>query len=69
VTGIAKSTVHEINSDINFNKASARRVPKIPIEEHKSKRTAASLQNLWHYQDEQESFVESIVTGDETCVY
>jgi hypothetical protein len=34
-------------------------------EEHKSKRIAASLENLCRYQDG-ESFVEKIVTGDET---
>jgi hypothetical protein len=69
VTGIAKSIVHEMISDLNFSKVSAHRVLKMPIEEHKSKRTTASLENLWRYQDEGESFVESIVTGDETCVY
>jgi histone-lysine N-methyltransferase SETMAR len=66
VTDIAKSTVHEIISDLNFHKVSARWVPKMVTEEHKSKRMAASLENLCHYQVEGESFVESIVTGDET---
>jgi hypothetical protein len=37
--------------------------------EYKSKRTAASLENLCSYQDEGESFVESILMGDETRVY
>jgi hypothetical protein len=37
--------------------------------EHKSKSVAASLENLCRYQDEGESFMESIVTGDETWVY
>jgi outer membrane protein assembly factor BamA len=67
VTGIAKSTVHEIISCLNFRKVSARWVPK--TEGHKSKRMAASLENLYRYQDEGETFVESIVTGDETWVY
>jgi hypothetical protein len=30
---------------------------------------AASLENLCRYEDEGESFVENIVTGDETWVY
>jgi hypothetical protein len=30
---------------------------------------AASLENLSHYQDEGESFMESIITGDKTWVY
>jgi hypothetical protein len=29
----------------------------------------ASLESLCHYQDEGESFVESIIAGDETWVY
>jgi hypothetical protein len=69
VTGIAKSTVHEIIPNLNFCKVSARWVPKTLTEKHKSKRMAASLENLCHNQHEGESFVESIVTGDETWVY
>jgi hypothetical protein len=38
-------------------------------EEHKSKRMAASLENLCCYQDEGETFVERIIMGDETWVY
>jgi hypothetical protein len=49
VTGIAKSTVHEIISDSNFRKMSAPWVPKMLTEEHKSKRIAASLENLCRY--------------------
>jgi transposase len=64
MTGIAKSTVHEIISDLNFGKVSARLVLKMLTEEHKSKRMAASLENLCCYQDG-ESFMKSIITGDE----
>jgi hypothetical protein len=67
VTGIAKSTVHGIISDLNFRKMPARWIPEIPTEkQHSSKRMAV---RLCLYQDEGESFVESIVTGDETWVY
>jgi hypothetical protein len=68
VAGIARSTVHEIITDLNFHKVSARWVPKMNTEEHKSKRMAASLENLC-YQDEGESLMESIIKGDETWVY
>jgi hypothetical protein len=68
VTGIAESTVNEIISDLNFHKVSACRVPKMSAEEHKSKRMATSLENLCCYQDEAESFMEKIVTGDKTWV-
>jgi hypothetical protein len=64
VTGIAKSAVHEIISDLNFLKMSARWVPKMLTEEHKSERMAASLENLCRRR-----IVESIVTVDETWVY
>jgi hypothetical protein len=67
VTGIAKS-IHEIISNLNFCKVSTRWVPKIFTEEQKSKRMTALLENLCHYQDEGESFMENIVTGDETWV-
>jgi hypothetical protein len=38
-------------------------------EKHKSKRMAASLENLCHYKDEGESFLENIDVADETWVY
>jgi hypothetical protein len=44
-----------------FRKRSARST--------KAKRMAASLENRCRYRDEGESFVESIVTGDEMWVY
>jgi hypothetical protein len=81
VTGIAKSTVHEIIPDLNFRKLSAHWVPKMLTEKHKckckcqkkkkkkKKKKAASLENLCSYQDEGEFFAESIITGDETWVY
>jgi hypothetical protein len=66
--GIAKSAIYEIVSDFNFCRVSAHWVPKMLTEEHKSKRMAALLENLC-CQDEGESFMESIVMGDETWVY
>jgi hypothetical protein len=66
VTGIAKSTVHEIISDLDFRKVSACWVPKMPTEDHKSKRMAASLGNLCRYQDEGELFVKNIVMTNKT---
>jgi hypothetical protein len=55
-------------SVLNFREVFALGVSKMLTEEHKSKIMAASLENLCRYQDEGESFVESIVTGDETWV-
>jgi hypothetical protein len=69
VTGIAMGTVYEIISDLNFHKEYACWVPKILTKEHKRKRMAAPLENLCHYQEEGELFVESIIMGEETWVY
>jgi hypothetical protein len=38
-------------------------------EEHESEEWLLRFENLCRYQNEGESFVESIVTGDETWVY
>jgi hypothetical protein len=38
-------------------------------EQHESRQMTASLQNLCHYRDEGEPFVENIITGNETWVY
>jgi hypothetical protein len=62
MTGISKSTVHEIISDLNFHKMSACWVPKLLTEEHESKRMAALLENLCCYQDDVESFMENIIS-------
>jgi hypothetical protein len=61
VTGTAKNTVNKIISDLNFHKMSAPWILKMLTEEHESKRMAASLENLCHYQDEGELFMVSIV--------
>jgi DNA-binding Xre family transcriptional regulator len=58
VTGIAKSSVHEIVSELNFHKVSAHWVLKMLTKEHKSKRMAGSLESLCRYLDEGESLWE-----------
>jgi hypothetical protein len=69
VTGTAKSTVHEIIRDLNFHKMSACWFQTVLTEEHNSKGMASSHQNLCCYQDEGESFLESIITGDEIWIH
>jgi hypothetical protein len=61
-----RKALHEIIVDLNVHKVSARTALKMLTEEHKSKRMAASLENPCCYEDEGESFIESIVMGDET---
>jgi hypothetical protein len=48
---------------------SAGWVPEMLTEEQKSKRIAPSLENLCRYQNEGESFGESIVKGGEIWAY
>jgi hypothetical protein len=38
-------------------------------EEHQTRRLAASLENLCHYQEKGEPYVESIIMGNETWVH
>lgn len=56
LTGIPKSSVHEIWSELGYRKVSARWVPKLLTNQHKIQRMKKGL-------------LESIVTGDETWVY
>jgi hypothetical protein len=46
MTGILKITLHENNSDLNLCEMSACWVLRMHTEEHKIKRTDASLENL-----------------------
>jgi hypothetical protein len=63
VTGIAKSTVHEVISDLNFCKLSARWVRKmLSLGSTKMKIFGATKMK------ENRSW-ENIITGDETWVY
>jgi hypothetical protein len=62
VTGIAKTTVHEVISYLNFCKVSTRWDLKMITEAHRRKRISALLENLCLYQDG-ESFVDSIING------
>jgi hypothetical protein len=69
VTGITKRTIHENILDLNMHTVSACWVLKKLNKEHKSKRMVALLENLCHYEDKRESFVESILMGNKTWVH
>uniref|UniRef100_A0A670YBV0 Mos1 transposase HTH domain-containing protein n=1 Tax=Pseudonaja textilis TaxID=8673 RepID=A0A670YBV0_PSETE len=66
---IARSLLHEIvTQKLGYHKFCARWVPKILTENHKSQRMAASLTFLYSYDKDGDSFLDRIVTGDETWV-
>ena len=83
--GISKSAVHRILSQLNFRKVSARWVPKELTDDHKLQRQQMSQNLLQRFNDESgatvgpggdggldtehESFLDHLITGDETWVH
>uniref|UniRef100_A0A8C5SQD0 Mos1 transposase HTH domain-containing protein n=1 Tax=Laticauda laticaudata TaxID=8630 RepID=A0A8C5SQD0_LATLA len=66
---ISRSLLHEIvTQKLGYHKFCARWVPKILTENHKSQRMAALLTFLYSYDKDGDSFLDQIVTGDETWV-
>ncbi len=65
-----KSSVHTIVRDIlGFRKLTSRWVPRLLNEHHMQQRMGAVLQFLTEYDLEGPSFIDWIVTGDETWVH
>uniref|UniRef100_A0A670Z1V8 Mos1 transposase HTH domain-containing protein n=1 Tax=Pseudonaja textilis TaxID=8673 RepID=A0A670Z1V8_PSETE len=66
---ISRSLLHEIvTQKLGYHKFCARWVPKIPSENHKNQCMAASLTFLYSYDKDGDSFLDRIITGDETWV-
>ena len=66
---ISRTLMYDIVSSIlGYRKVYARRVPKMPTEEHKKQRVACALKFLMLYNKERDSVLSHIVTGDETWV-
>ena len=64
--GSIDTIVHE---HLLYSKVSARWVPKMLTEQHKQARVSACQQLLDRFNAEGETFLERIVTGDETWVH
>jgi hypothetical protein len=63
-----KTTIHEaVTAKLGYRKLFARWVPKTLTDDHKTKRMGSALKFLTHHAQEGEEFLDSIVTGDETC--
>jgi [histone H3]-lysine36 N-dimethyltransferase SETMAR len=66
---ISRTLLYEIVTDKpGYHKFCARWVPKLLTDQHKNQRMAASLALLDAYDKDGDSFLDRIVTGDETWV-
>lgn len=66
---ISRTVLYEVVTDrLGYRKFCARWVPKILSETHKTQRMTSALDFLTRYDTEGESFLDRIVTGDETWV-
>lgn len=66
---ISRTVLYEIVTErLRYRKFCARWVPKILSENHKTQRMASALDFLMRYEREEQSFLNRIVTGDETWV-
>jgi len=67
---VSKTTIHEaVAEKLGFRKLCARCVPKILMDDHKTKWMGSALKFLIRYAQEGDEFLDSIVTGDETWVF
>jgi len=63
---VSKTTIHEaVTEKLGYRKFSARWVPKMLTEDHKTKRMVSALTFLERYAKEGDDFVDCIVTGEE----
>src|SRR5258705_4831873 len=67
---ISTGSVHQIiHRSLQYRKVSARWVPRQLTEAHKATRMACSLQHLQRYEREGNTFLDNIITGDESWVH
>ena len=68
--GISVGSVEDIvKKDLHFSKVSARWIPRILTTEHRQKRVEICQNLLQRYTEEGDTFLESILTCDETWVH
>ena len=67
---VSKTTIHEdVTEKLGYRKFCPRWVPKMLTDSHKTKRMGSALKFLTRYAREEDEFLVSIVTGDETWVF
>jgi hypothetical protein len=62
ISEVSKTTIHEAVTE----KLCARWLPKMLMDDHKTKQMGSVLKFLTRYTQEGDEFLDSIVTGDET---
>ena len=64
---VSKITIHEaVTEKLGYKKLWAAWLPKMLTEDHKTKWMVSALKFLTRYAQEEDEFLDSIVTGDET---
>jgi hypothetical protein len=64
---VSKTTIHEAMTEkLGYRKLCAHWVPKILMDDHKTKQMGSTLKFLMCYAQEGDELLDSIVTGDET---
>lgn len=66
--GISQATVHRIIQDLQYRRICAKWVPKLLTMEMKAQRKEMCEQLLQRYWQEGETFLQNLVTGDESWV-
>jgi hypothetical protein len=67
---VSKTTIHEaVTEELGYRKLCAPCVPKILMDNHKTKWMGLALKFLKRYAQEGNDFLDSIVTGGETWVF
>jgi len=70
IAEVSKTTIDEaVTEKLVHRKLCASWVPKILMDDHKTKRMSFMLKFLKRYAQEGDEFLDSIVTGDETWVF
>jgi hypothetical protein len=67
---VSRTIIHEAATEkLGYRKLWTRLVPKMLTDHHKTKRIGSALMFLTRYAQEEDKFLDSIVTGDETWVF
>jgi histone-lysine N-methyltransferase SETMAR len=67
ISEVSKTTIHEAATEkLGYRKLCARWVPKMLMDDYKTKRMGSALKFLTRYAQEGDEFLDSTVTGDET---
>lgn len=67
--GTSKNTVNRILHELNMSKVSARWVPRLLTSDQKARRVTDSMEFLSRYEATGETFLNSIITQDETWLW